>query len=76
MRRTLIVLAALAFGLGAAAAQTASGSSGDNQSAETTQQVKKKKKGREWGRFSSQRVDDNSQNSPPRPKVGASPRLD
>lgn len=83
MGRIPMVLAALAFGMGAAFAQssgttTSGGTSGSATSGTTDsgQPTKpKKKKGREWGRFSSQRVE-TSQTQPPPPKVGVSPRLE
>lgn len=82
MRRTFLVLATLAFATGAALGQSgtpATGStttSSDAVSSDADQPVKpKKKKGREWGRFSSQRVG-TSQTQPPAPKVGVSPRLE
>jgi hypothetical protein len=82
MRRTFLVLVVLTFGMGAAFAQSGTPATGSTTEGSSTSGTSadqppkpKKKKGREWGRFSSQRVG-SSQSQPPPPKVGISPRLE
>jgi hypothetical protein len=78
MRRTLLVVFAMLFGTGLGLAQTGTATTGTTPTAQTgttETPVKKKKKGREWGRFSSARVTDSS-NESDKPKVGTSPRME
>ena len=71
MIRTFMVLAAVLFTVNGVSAQTSSGSTATHTGTTATTETPepKKKKGREWGRFSSQRVDEEE-----KPKIGQSLR--